>query len=76
MATQAITLNVDVNDLPNIVTELCNWAGLAPSNANAKQALINFVKQVHVAAALTASQLSVQSTINTATSTAGAIIIT
>lgn len=76
MATTAITLNVDNADLPTLVPELCNWAGLATSNANAKQAIAIFVRKVHVEAQRKAAQVTAQATIDQAEATANAIVIT
>lgn len=76
MATTAITLNIDNADLPTLVPELCNWAGLAVSNANAKQAIAIFLKKVHAEAQRKAAQAAAQATIDQAETIASNIVIT
>lgn len=76
MANVNITLTLDSADLAVIVPELCNWANLPSSNANAKQAIINFVKNIHRDAQMRAATLSVKTTIDTAGNNADAVLIT
>lgn len=76
MATTSITLNIDNVDLPTLRDELCNWAGLAPSNANAKQAIVIFIKKVHTDAARLAAQIQANAELAAAEATANAITIT
>lgn len=70
-----VTLTFDSADLAIVMPELCDWASLPRSNANAKQAIIIFIKQVHADAQIKAAQRTVQTTIDAAGTSANTLII-
>lgn len=70
-----VSLVFDSADLAIVMPELCDWASLPRSNANAKQAIIIFIKQVHADAQIKAAQRTVQTTIDAAGTSANTLII-